>query len=375
MSAEANKPFRMAKIPELESVRGLAAFLIVFYHLPAWNPFMDITLKSHAVLMVELFFVLSGFVICTAYKARVQDVQDLFRFQFLRFGRLYPVHVLFLGVYLLIELLKYYAQVRLGFSSAHNQPFKENNLTAFVQQLLLLQAIGPTGNSLTFNWPAWSISVEFYTYLIFGVVICFFKQVKAYLFSGFVVVSLAMLSTQITFGFDDLARCLAGFFLGCLTAIFVEKKKLMLPGYVPLFFFIAVVAFVIHVPPRPFHLLFFFLSAALIGSLVMSQGGVLKSVLQARPLTALGAISYSMYMSHTAIIWGLNQMIRLGLRRSEVNGAPQLSMCEAVIALMLTVLLTIFVASLVYRWVEKPWREKSRRFVFGGMGDAPSNQH
>lgn len=54
-----------AKIKELESIRGLAAFLVVFYHLPKWNPILDIRLVNNGYLMVHLFFVLSGFVILT----------------------------------------------------------------------------------------------------------------------------------------------------------------------------------------------------------------------------------------------------------------------------------------------------------------------
>ena len=48
------------KIYELESMRGLAALLVVFYHLPKWNPILDIKIINNGYLMVELFFVISG---------------------------------------------------------------------------------------------------------------------------------------------------------------------------------------------------------------------------------------------------------------------------------------------------------------------------
>ncbi len=84
------------KIEELESIRGLAALLIVFHHIPKWNPILDTKIINNGYLMVELFFVLSGFVIFSAYANKIGDKRDLLRFQFLRFGRLYPVHLLFL---------------------------------------------------------------------------------------------------------------------------------------------------------------------------------------------------------------------------------------------------------------------------------------
>ncbi|WP_457832822.1 hypothetical protein, partial [Staphylococcus aureus] len=77
---------------------------------------------------------LSGFVIYNAYAARIDSAQDLMRFQFLRFGRLYPVHLLFLLVYVLFEVAKYVGQARLGIVSPNSQPFRENSVTALVQQ-------------------------------------------------------------------------------------------------------------------------------------------------------------------------------------------------------------------------------------------------
>lgn len=59
------------KIHELESIRGIAALLIVVHHIPSWNAlFYDITIIKNASLMVELFFVLSGFVIFKAYSEK-----------------------------------------------------------------------------------------------------------------------------------------------------------------------------------------------------------------------------------------------------------------------------------------------------------------
>ncbi|MFX5464960.1 hypothetical protein ABTD44_21555, partial [Acinetobacter baumannii] len=77
---------------------------------PNWNPLFDIGIVRSGYLMVHLFFVLSGFVIYNAYAARIDSAQDLMRFQFLRFGRLYPVHLLFLLVYVLFEVAKYVGQ-------------------------------------------------------------------------------------------------------------------------------------------------------------------------------------------------------------------------------------------------------------------------
>ena len=102
-------------------------------------------------------------------------------------------------------------------------PFDKNNLDAFIQHVFLIQAIGPTGNALTFNGPAWSISVEFYTYLIFGVTILLLKHMQTYIFGLIAIITLFMLVADFTYGFNDLLRCLSGFFIGCLTAISIKN--------------------------------------------------------------------------------------------------------------------------------------------------------
>ncbi|MFT2658073.1 hypothetical protein, partial [Escherichia coli] len=78
-------------------------------------------------------------------------------------------------------------------------------------------AIGPSGHPTSFNTQAWSISVEFYTYLIFGAIVLCLPRIKNLLFSLLAMASLLMLVTNATFGFGDLLKCLAGFFIGCLT--------------------------------------------------------------------------------------------------------------------------------------------------------------
>jgi peptidoglycan/LPS O-acetylase OafA/YrhL len=185
--------------------------------MPAWNKsLLDVGFIRNSYLMVELFFVLSGFVIYNAYAAGITTTQQLWRFQLLRLGRLYPVHLLFLLFYLGVEVTKYLAYVKMGATTGSTTPFRENGLTAFLQQMLLLHAVGPTGNAQTFNIPSWSISVEFYTYLLFGVVALVARSKRNYLFATLFLLSITLLASHAAIGFSDLLKCTTGFFLGCL---------------------------------------------------------------------------------------------------------------------------------------------------------------
>lgn len=202
---------RQARIDELESIRGLAALLVVFSHIPLWNTHLEFSVVQNGYLMVELFFVLSGFVIYNAYHNKITSFRHFLGFQFLRLGRLYPIHFLFLIFFLVIELSKYVALERYNINLG-TLPFERSNLNSFMQHLLLVQAIGPTENANNFNVPAWSISVEFYTYMIFACILLLARRIKNILFTVLFATSIILLVSKETFGFPSLIRCTTGFF-------------------------------------------------------------------------------------------------------------------------------------------------------------------
>jgi peptidoglycan/LPS O-acetylase OafA/YrhL len=354
------------KIQELESLRGLAALLVVLFHIPPWNPaFHGIGVFRNGYLMVELFFVLSGYVIYTAYADRIERPRELLRFQFLRFGRLYPVHLVFLLVYLGIEAARYLAS---GAMHTDAVAFERNSPMALLQQLLLVQAIGPTGNHHSFNSPAWSISVEFYTYLIFGLSLLLARRHKNGLFAALMAGSFVLLATGTTGGFDDLLRCTAGFFLGCLTAWVRPRLGGSLPAHLAVVAFAAIVLFLEFKAPFEQDLYVYALTAILILTVVSSQGGVFKRVLDLPVLTWLGTISYSVYMSHAAVLWVLDNLFRRILKKPTltVDGSafPQLSAWENALAVVFAVGIVLTISALAYRYIEQPWRERSRKVVF-----------
>jgi peptidoglycan/LPS O-acetylase OafA/YrhL len=361
------------KISELESLRGLAALLVVFFHVPTWNSFLNVRIISNGYLMVELFFVLSGFVICNAYCNNIKTTRDLMRFQFLRFGRLYPVHLLFLLIFLLIEVAKYVAQFEFDIVSPNSQPFRENNFTALIQHIFLIQAIGPAGRPVTFNIPAWSISVEFYTYLMFGCVVLLSRKGYQYLvFSLIAIASVVLLVSAAGFGFEDMLRGLAGFFIGCLTAVAVKNLTLKVSRFASALLFLAIIAFLQFKPHKAYDVTIYFLTAGLIGALVLQKNGLLNSVLRLKIFVWLGSISYSLYMSHEAVEWIANQIFRVVLKAPEIiapsgRSIPQLSGLSAILGVSFIVILSFLVSSLVYKFVEKPWRERSREFAFSRL--------
>jgi peptidoglycan/LPS O-acetylase OafA/YrhL len=323
---------------------------------------------ENGYLMVELFFVLSGFVIFTAYSNALNSGKELLRFQFLRLGRLYPVHLVFLLLYLAVETARYVAIHQLQVDNLHVIPFEKNDLNAFIQQLLLLQAVGPTGNSLTFNAPAWSISVEFYTYLVFGVFVLTLKTYKEYIFFALALIAVALLAMDLAYGFTDLLRCFAGFFIGCLTAVLVKKDILKIPNYAAPLLLACILIFLELKTSKAFDVAIYFLSAALTAALVMNKDSVLNTVLKIKVFLWLGRISYSIYMSHSFALLVIGVLLRRVLKRPEIQNAEGLwiasmTVPETLVAMAVFLGFVGLLSQLTYSWIENPMREKSRRFA------------
>jgi len=354
------------KIEELEGVRGLAAILVVLFHIPHWNPLCDIGIINNGSLMVDLFFVLSGYIIYSTYGNKISSAKELFRFQFLRLGRLYPVHILFLLIFLIFEIGKYIIQVKFGISSPNNLAFKNNNLATFVEQLFLVQSVLPD-NGESYNYPAWSISVEFYTYLIFGFIMLFSSKTRNYYMGAIVLISLILLVTESTYGFSPLLRCNEGFFIGCFTAYFSTRIKAV-QGYYSYIFFFGIICFLQMNNVPHLQYLIYFLTSGLIVGLVNSDDGLLKKVLRSKPIAWLGSISYSIYMSHAAIVWVSIQILRFVFLRKEIvvkgNSIPQLGAFESICMYFIVIFIVLLVSQCVYIFIENPFRKKTRNLAF-----------
>jgi peptidoglycan/LPS O-acetylase OafA/YrhL len=110
------------------------------------------------VARVDVFFVLSGFVLTHVYWMRTQAKFDFAAFLQARFARLFPLHLLALTV-----LLGLVGAAYLIGASSETQGY---TLQGFLANILLLQAWGVEGSG-KWNFPAWTISAEFTGYLLF----------------------------------------------------------------------------------------------------------------------------------------------------------------------------------------------------------------
>ncbi len=356
---------------ELEGIRGIAALLVIFYHVPYWHPLIHrLPIVENGRLMVQLFFVLSGFVISNAYRQRLKTPRALLDFQILRFGRLYPVHLLYLAFFVAVEFGKVFMEARYGITSNNTEAFRQNSWTAVVEQLLLVQPIGPTGNALSFNSPAWSIGVEFYTYLLFGFVVLWIPRLFLPIAAVLSFVSIYLLGWVDVGDWNLVLRGLSGFFLGCLVQELATRGNAFGTRYLLAVGVIAMAVFLWTPQTVASECWIFALSAMIIHACAVGPENAIRRVLRSSFFAWLGRISYSVYMSHLAMIWIVSQVVRFSR-----SGPPKLvvspgghidievSFPEALIACAAVLSLTLLVATVVNRLVEEPFRDATRRWV------------
>ncbi len=145
----------------LTSLRFFAALWVVIYHYwPNLQPTRPVFVDK-GVLGVDLFFILSGFILSHVYLDKVRGHSfDYGAFLWARLARIYPLHIALIAG--LIALLTGLSLIGLH---AGAQVLIWSSLPA---QLTLTQAWG-LGTQGGWNYPSWSISAEGFAYLVFPV--------------------------------------------------------------------------------------------------------------------------------------------------------------------------------------------------------------
>jgi peptidoglycan/LPS O-acetylase OafA/YrhL len=150
-------------IAALTSLRFFAAFMVVLLHFRLALPY-DLDARTpifaKGYLAVDFFFVLSGFIIAHVYLGAVtRGSFSAWGFIVKRFARLYPLHLATLCAYIGLMV----AYELLGLTPKEPERY---DAAAIPANLLMVHAWGTVGK-LTFNSPSWSISAEWFAYLLF----------------------------------------------------------------------------------------------------------------------------------------------------------------------------------------------------------------
>ena len=351
----------------LDSFRGLCALSVALFHLHIVGGVSEWPLFRSAGLFVEFFFTLSGFVLCHGYVHKAFDGERLRSFLISRVCRIFPLHLVLLLAFTLLELVRLW-QTGAGLSCI--------DWNEWLPNALLLQAWLPQTNAFSFNGPAWSISVEFYIYLVFGLILFATARWRKPVFA---LISLAC-GVCVWLGADWIGsggfRGVTCFFTGALAyeayrrsrgwrmsrGLAVLLELAMLAG---LYFCLT-----LHYANKSYLATCFF-SGFIV--LFAREDGPVSRLLQRPAFAQLGHWSFSIYLTHSLLIVLLTQAAQrlqhagigwISVRRLTDNGPLFLDLGSPAANLWLTVMLLAMilgVSSLSYRHIEQRGIEFGRR--------------
>lgn len=154
---------RPSQLHGLTALRFFLALGVVLFHLHLGWRYDDMAvtwLFERGRLGVDVFFILSGFVLTHVYADALGAGRFSYRgFLIARVARVFPVHLLALAGMLVMVL----AAELLG------QDYRSGHftVTGFLKTLVLVQAWFPTETLNEWNGPSWSLSAEWFAYIAF----------------------------------------------------------------------------------------------------------------------------------------------------------------------------------------------------------------
>lgn len=345
-----------ADLKPITALRFAAALWVAIYAF--WENLAGVGLPglvAKGYLGVELFFVLSGFILSHVYLAQAGEKRFSYgRFLWARVARVYPLHIAtLLGVGLLAA-----AAIVAGMSVDSNV-LSWSSLPA---NLLMVHAWG-LAPAAGWNHPSWSISAEWFAYLCFPAFAFVFWRLRDK--PATAVLGAAAFLAVLYFVFEQWAgfplteatirwgalRIVPCFALGCALYLVYRKAPLKAPGISAAIFLALMLA-------SAALGLWDAITVLLAGGLILSLASLPNERagwLASKPAVYLGEISYSVYM--VCVPW---KLLAVNLA-AKVTDAPDKQL-HVFVWLAIVALLPV-VAAASYHLVEHPARRALRGWV------------
>ncbi len=360
-------------LPNLTPLRGIAALLVAIFHFEMaagrFVPSQQTMFFEKCYLMVDLFFILSGFIMMHVYSKTFSiTIQKTSFKEFLvaRFARIYPLH--FFSLLFLIFFVKLLPHADLQYKNVESISSIPNNF-------LLLHSFY-INKIYTWNIPSWSISAEWWCYLIFPLLALFMNKKRT---AAIIVLILLIVGSyysimyllprvnplypaapvphNINSTYDyGFLRGFAGFALGMIMYAAYQlpsvKKFLQNDLFVMLIMLLLIAT--LHYAGNDAICVVLF---AMLVPAFAANSGFVHRVCNNRALQYIGNISYSIYLMQIFLQVPFSHGLRLpgvtGFGRGKLNIAffPGLRYC------CLYIIFLILISSLTYYVIEKPCRK------------------
>lgn len=373
---------RSGEIKALTGLRIIAAVWVVLFHFrpllrlasPAFSDALAPVLDRGAQ-GVDLFFILSGFVLTWNYLERMGESfspRATLHFLWLRLARVWPIYLVTLHLALLWVIFT------LHVGHVPTEDLSRLTATSYVRQLLLVQLwFEPFFDGASWDGPAWSISAEWLAYLLFGGLILVVYRVMWVtsargLAALAIIVSLPPLLLMLATGqfytpWSWLPRIVMQFTAGALACASVRKlrpsdRARSAAGYCSALLIAATVGILYYFDGHPISGLpdsgglVDVLFVPLVMALAVGTGS-LPTVLSTRVMVYGGQISFCLYMVHELVHTAWNwAAIQFEIMLDEGATAAKWMVCGLLAAsTMLSVLL--------FHGVEEPGRRWMRKMI------------
>jgi peptidoglycan/LPS O-acetylase OafA/YrhL len=337
---------RLGHRPSLDGLRALAVSAVVLWHGTGY--------PVQGELGVDIFFVLSGFLITTLLlEEQATKGSVSFRsFYVRRARRLLPALLVMLAVFAAVETARGLTrQDVIGVAGG----------IGYCTNLLMGFNIGHPATALT---PLWSLSLEEQFYLVWPVLLVLLLRADrraAVGFLGLVVAATMYEAARLSDAGASAWRLAAApdtrsvsLAIGCLCAIAFVSGKLSLSRKLlyrlePFLFAFVLLMLTTFIVDRWFHeelILFFGLATALLLALTLERASPLGRALSLPPVAWLGRVSYSLYL------WHLPVFVMFGIVGA--HASDQTGWLTRVAAIAVALL----VATGSYYIVERPFRRQ-----------------
>lgn len=372
------------EIRPLVGIRGVATAWVVLFHmhlllfrmLPSTKPLEDIL--NSAMLAVDFFFMLSGFIICYRYLDQLSSPsrERTARYLALRFARIWPVHAVMVIAFVLYH---WWAVRNLGYGlSADNV-----DLRNVLLNLVMWQELPP---GTTINSPSWSLAPEFGAYFAFPLMALVLARIRSWRFAfTAAVVVLVVGATRLWFLYEELGaegamgssywvpwlRIAICFTVGCLLNVgwrlLPESLRRGRGWDVTALAAMAGVLVTVALVERGEEFRAPVAAYPFLALTVIACGGatgIVARVLGSRVMEWSGRVSYSLYLTHyLVIIVAYSTLVRHG-----AIGLPRAERALLVLAVLAAI---IAVGAATYYLVEEPSRKGLRRVTQRHLGRVP----
>lgn len=344
------------EVKPLTSIRGIAAIYVMLYHFLGHSFTSNSVLGSvlhHGYISVDLFFILSGFVIFFSYHGRFGTLNSIqvnfYEFLVKRFARVYPL-------YFVVTIYAFLMHKFVITGATH----RNYDTFELITNLMLIQN---WGLSQSIGGPTWSLSLEWAAYILFPISCYFIATSKRFKLNSILAFSLIAILVAAYFpreissvgasGPLDLTsfksifpvlRCLGEFTLGMSLYKVMQAESIVKLFSKPNLDVAIVILISLCLPFPALDVVVVLLFALLILSLLINNKTLTYQLLDTKALWWLGAISYSIYLVHgrfAKFVDGLSNALY-----------PLFGSCALFAAVIILTLAVISVASFSYLTIE-----------------------